>query len=114
MPGARVCLRSMATGPALVIADVRRRNRIRRGEPQQKRQRKRVLWPKQLLSWVARSRASGQPGGLRHLLDDGHRILILSDRPRTTFWASFPRVLFENLDLEKITMDLAENFKNTG
>ena len=52
--------------------------------------------------------------GLRHLLDDGHRILILSDRPRTTFRASFPRVLFENLDLEKITMDLAENFKNTG
>lgn len=51
---------------------------------------------------------------LRHLLDDKHRILLLSDQPRTTFRASFPRVLFENLDLEKITMDLAENFKDTG
>src|SRR6185295_6282464 len=51
---------------------------------------------------------------LRHLLDDKHRILILSDKPRTTFRASFPRVVFENLDLEKITMDLAENFQGTG
>lgn len=51
---------------------------------------------------------------LRHLLDDKHRILLLSDQPRTTFRASFPRVLFENLDLEKITMNLAENFKDTG
>jgi sulfide:quinone oxidoreductase len=51
---------------------------------------------------------------LRHLLDDTHRILLLSDQPRTTFRASFPRVLFENLDLEKITMHLAENFKDTG
>jgi sulfide:quinone oxidoreductase len=51
---------------------------------------------------------------LRHLLDDQHRILIISDKPRTTFRASFPRVLFENLDLEKITMNLAENFKDTG
>lgn len=51
---------------------------------------------------------------LRHLLGDEHRILIVSDKPRTTFRASFPRVLFENLDLEKITMDLAENFKGTG
>ena len=51
---------------------------------------------------------------LRHLLDDKHRILILSDKPRTTFRASFPRVVFENLDPEKITMDLAANFKDTG
>ena len=51
---------------------------------------------------------------LRHLLDDKHRILIISDKPRTTFRASFPRVLFENLDLETITMNLAENFKDTG
>jgi sulfide:quinone oxidoreductase len=51
---------------------------------------------------------------LRHLLDDTHRILLLSDKPRTTFRASFPRVLFENLNLEKITMNLAENFKDTG
>src|SRR6476660_9501319 len=51
---------------------------------------------------------------LRHLLDEQHRILILSDKPRTTFRASFPRVVFENLDLEKITMDLAENFEGTG
>jgi sulfide:quinone oxidoreductase len=51
---------------------------------------------------------------LRHLLDNKHRILLLSDQPRTTFRASFPRVLFENLDLEKITMNLAENFKDTG
>ena len=51
---------------------------------------------------------------LRHLLDDKHRVLLLSDKPRTTFRASFPRVLFENLDLEKITMNLAENFKDTG
>jgi sulfide:quinone oxidoreductase len=51
---------------------------------------------------------------LRHRLDASHRILLISDHTRTTFRASFPRVLFENLDLEKITMDLAENFKNTG
>ncbi len=51
---------------------------------------------------------------LRHRLDAPHRILLLSDKPRTTFRASFPRVVFENLDLEKITMDLAENFKGTG
>src|SRR6266852_4241537 len=51
---------------------------------------------------------------LRHLLDEKHRILIISDKPRTIFRASFPRVIFENLDLEKITMDLAENFKGTG
>ncbi len=51
---------------------------------------------------------------LRHLLDDKHRIIIISDKPRTTFRASFPRVIFENLDPEKITMDLSENFKNTG
>jgi sulfide:quinone oxidoreductase len=51
---------------------------------------------------------------LRHLLDARHRVVLLSDRPRTTFRASFPRVIFENLDPEKITMDLAENFRNTG
>jgi sulfide:quinone oxidoreductase len=51
---------------------------------------------------------------LRHLLDKKHRIIIISDKPRTTFRASFPRVIFENLDPEKITMDLSENFKNTG
>ena len=51
---------------------------------------------------------------LRHLLDVKHRILIISDKTRTTFRASFPRVLFENLDPEKITMDLSNNFNNTG
>ena len=51
---------------------------------------------------------------LRHRLDSARRIRLISDQPRTTFRASFPRVLFENLDLEKITMDLAENFKDTG
>ncbi len=51
---------------------------------------------------------------LRHLIDEKHRIIIISDKPRTTFRASFPRVIFENLDLDKITMDLAENFDNTG
>ena len=52
--------------------------------------------------------------GLRHLLDAKHRVVIISDKPRTTFRASFPRVIFENLDPEKITMDLVENFKDTG
>ena len=51
---------------------------------------------------------------LRHRLADKHRILIISDKPRTTFRASFPRVLFENLDLEEITMDQSENFQDTG
>jgi len=51
---------------------------------------------------------------LRHLLDEKHRIVIISDKPRTTFRPSFPRVIFDNLDPEKITMDLSENFKNTG
>ena len=51
---------------------------------------------------------------LRHRLDGGHRILLLSDKPRTVFRASFPRVLFQNLDLEAITMDLAANFRAEG
>lgn len=51
---------------------------------------------------------------LRHLLDEKNRIVIISDKPRTTFRASFPRVIFENLDPENITMDLSENFKDTG
>jgi len=51
---------------------------------------------------------------LRHLLNEKHRIIMISDKPRTTFRASFPRVIFEDLDPEKITMDLSENFKNTG
>ncbi|MFO1500220.1 MAG: FAD-dependent oxidoreductase [Verrucomicrobiota bacterium] len=51
---------------------------------------------------------------LRHLVPDGHRILILSDKPRTTFRASFPRVIFEGVDLESLTMDLAANFDGTG
>ncbi len=51
---------------------------------------------------------------LRHLIEEKHRIIIISDKPRTTFRASFPKVIFENLDPEKITMDLSENFKNTG
>ena len=51
---------------------------------------------------------------LRHLTGSEHRILLISDKPRTTFRASFPRVIFENLDVEKITMDLAENFKGSG
>ncbi len=51
---------------------------------------------------------------LRHLIEEKNRIIIISDKPRTTFRASFPRVIFENLDPEKITMDLSENFKNTG
>ena len=51
---------------------------------------------------------------LRHLLDETHRIIIISNKPRTTFRASFPRVVFENLDPKDITMDLVENFKNTG
>ncbi len=51
---------------------------------------------------------------LHHLVEEKHRIIIISDKPRTTFRASFPRVIFENLDPEKITMDLSENFNNTG
>jgi sulfide:quinone oxidoreductase len=52
--------------------------------------------------------------GLRHLLDARHRVVVISDKPRTTFRASFPRVIFENLDPEKITMDLVDNFKDSG
>src|SRR5580704_8527441 len=51
---------------------------------------------------------------LRNRVDGNHRILMVSDKPRTTFRASFPRVVFEGLDPEQITMDLAENFAGTG
>ncbi len=51
---------------------------------------------------------------LRHKLSSDHRILVFSNKPTTTIRASFPRVVFEDVKLEDITIDLAKNFEGTG
>jgi hypothetical protein len=51
---------------------------------------------------------------LRHLLDEKHRILMLSDKPRTTFRPSFPRVLFENLSHSMSDGEVCEIELGTG
>ncbi len=51
---------------------------------------------------------------LRHKLAKQYRILLISDKPKTTFRASFPHVLFGDVTLDDLTMDLAENFQDTG
>lgn len=51
---------------------------------------------------------------LRHRLPDNCKITIISNTPTTIFRASFPHVLFEDLSVEDITIDLAQNFVGSG
>lgn len=51
---------------------------------------------------------------LRNRLARRHRITVLSNKPRTIFRPSFPRVIFDDVPVEDLTMDLARNFKGTG
>ena len=43
-----------------------------------------------------------------------HRITLISDKPKTIIRASFPRVVFEDVPLEELALDLVKNFKGTG
>jgi len=51
---------------------------------------------------------------LRNKLPRRHRITLISDKPETIIRASFPRVVFEDVPLEELALDLARNFKGTG
>lgn len=51
---------------------------------------------------------------LRHRLSECNKITIISNKPQTVFRASFPHVLFEDVSVEALTMDLAMNFAGTG
>ena len=51
---------------------------------------------------------------LRNKLPRHHRITLISDKPKTIIRASFPRVVFEDVPLEELALDLAKNFEGTG
>ena len=51
---------------------------------------------------------------LRNKLPGRHRITLISEKPETIIRASFPRVVFEDVPLEELALDLARNFKGTG
>jgi len=51
---------------------------------------------------------------LRNRLPRRHRITLISDKPKTIFRASFPRVVFDDIPLEELTLDLSKNFAGTG
>ncbi len=51
---------------------------------------------------------------LRNRLARSHRITLLSDKPRTIFRPSFPRVIFDDVPVEGLTLDLAQNFRGSG
>ncbi len=51
---------------------------------------------------------------VRRRIGDEHKIILLSNKPKTIFRASFPHVLFEDQPLEGLTLHLALNFANTG
>ena len=51
---------------------------------------------------------------LRHKLPPRHKITLISEKPKTVFRPSFPRVVFDDTSLEELTMDLAKNFEDTG
>ena len=50
----------------------------------------------------------------RNKLPRRHRITLISDKPEMIIQASFPRVVFEDIPLEELALDLAMNFKGTG
>lgn len=51
---------------------------------------------------------------LRHLLADNHRILIFNDQATTVIRASFPHVVFDDVPVSRMTIDLVRNFEGTG
>lgn len=51
---------------------------------------------------------------LRNKISRHHRILLISDKPKTIIRASFPRVVFENVSTDQLAFDLAKNFNGTG
>lgn len=51
---------------------------------------------------------------LRNRLPRQHRITLISEKKTTVFRPSFPRVVFDGVPLEQMTMDLAKNFEGTG
>jgi len=51
---------------------------------------------------------------LRNKIPRHHRITLISDKPKTTIRASFPRVVFEGIPTEQLAFDLAKSFKGTG
>ena len=51
---------------------------------------------------------------LRKKLDRRHKIVLISNKPKTIVRASFPLVVFEDVPLEDLTIDLAKNFAGTG
>ena len=51
---------------------------------------------------------------LRNKLPRRHRITVISDKPKTIFRPSFPRVIFNDIAVEDLTVDLAKNFKSSG
>jgi sulfide:quinone oxidoreductase len=51
---------------------------------------------------------------LRLKIPRRHRIILVSDKPKTIIRASFPRVVFEDVPLEALAFDLVKNFKGTG
>ena len=51
---------------------------------------------------------------LRNKLPRRHKITLMSDKPETIIRASFPRVVFEDLPLDELILDLKSNFEGTG
>ncbi len=51
---------------------------------------------------------------LRNKLHQRHKIILMSDKPKTTIRASFPLVVFEDLPLDELALDLKSNFEDTG
>ena len=51
---------------------------------------------------------------LRSKLTTRHKITLISNKPKTVFRPSFPRVIFDDVNPEQLTMDLAKNFRGTG
>jgi sulfide:quinone oxidoreductase len=51
---------------------------------------------------------------LRHRLTDKSKIILISDKPTTVFRASFPHILFGDTTVESLSMDLAQNFQDSG
>ncbi len=51
---------------------------------------------------------------LRNKLPRRHKIILMSDKPETIIRASFPRVVFEDLPLDELVLDLKSNFEGTG
>lgn len=51
---------------------------------------------------------------LRLKIPRRHRIILISDKPKTIIRASFPRVVFEDVPLDELAFDLEKSFADTG